>query len=772
MKTIRRSLLLLLCLLLLPSICVNAEGSDIKITPPAGREDALGYLTDGDTETRLTLENRKSVLVEWDARDAASLLISWYEPAAEVLIEVLDKNGGSVLRKLYQNTPYRQQVNVTSGASVRITSQRGNASIAELQLFRVGEAQPYAHTGIHEADLLIVCAGATEECRLLGGLIPLYAGEHAVRTSVVYIRNDYGYVTNESFDALAELGFTAYPVFMSRNDQHATSEERVRANWRSTLNADLWQVIRKVKPKVIVTLAPGDKTQHARTRVAAKIVREIVQAYTKKVDMPLQKCYVLSTEGTTLMDWNVPLSAFDGRTAYEIACSALRKYDSQRMFGYSAPETSRFELIYTRVGEDVACNDLFEHIDADTLISYAGSTPEPIATPAPTPAPTAVGAIAGPKGPGNGGLGAVTGIALCILLACACKKKRTVAAALVCICLFCGSAAVKADTEPAGLPDMAATDTEAAAEAPGTIPAETETAEAPAPKTVPPSDDSWYRQPDDPAEVIISDYRAGHWEYRSDCLSILIDREMFRLDGHPQCMYVAYIRSRDVDCFQCGLSSNADSNQLIMPWRLARTYKAVLAITGDNLVNAEKGAKGILIRNGVFYNDAQAEDTLAVYSSQKIGLVKKGTLTGLQLLDSGVRNAYSFGPVLVENGEVNPNVSKHRVAKGNPRCGVGMIEEGCLVAIVADGRDPNRAYNLTLDEFAQIFKDKGVSLAYNLDGGNSAGMVFMGESVSQHSGKSGQRTWIDALMWGYSEQVPATGDPVVHNGEGKRFYGD
>jgi len=120
----------------------------------------------------------------------------------------------------------------------------------------------------------------------------------------------------------------------------------------------------------------------------------------------------------------------------------------------------------------------------------------------------------------------------------------------------------------------------------------------------------------------------------------------------------------------------------------------------------------------------------------------------------------------VENGEVNPRANEHRVSWGNPRCGIGMVEPGHFVAIVADGRDPKRAFNITLPEFAEIFAEQGVEVAYNLDGGSSAAMIFMGEHINWHSGESPQRSWADALLWGYSRQVPDPTDPVAHTGGG------
>ena len=78
------------------------------------------------------------------------------------------------------------------------------------------------------------------------------------------------------------------------------------------------------------------------------------------------------------------------------------------------------------------------------------------------------------------------------------------------------------------------------------------------------------------------------------------------------------------------------------------------------------------------------------------------------MAEGGVTASYSFGPILVEDGQVCPDVDKHRVKMENPRCGVGLIEPGHFLVIVSDGRDARRAYGYTLREFAQIFVEFSV----------------------------------------------------------------
>ena len=239
----------------------------------------------------------------------------------------------------------------------------------------------------------------------------------------------------------------------------------------------------------------------------------------------------------------------------------------------------------------------------------------------------------------------------------------------------------------------------------------------------------------------------------------------------PYCMYVAHVRMRDVNTFRTAVATRyRAATPIEPPWRMARTYRAVLAVTGDNVNNADVSFKGILIRNGVLYSEGTGAATMVINDDFTMSVYKPREVSGVELLDSGVLAAFSFGPILVENGEVNPNANKHFVAKQNPRCGVGMVEPGHFIVIVTDGRDPRRAYGHTMAEFAQEFAKQGVQVAYNLDGGSSAAMVFMGENINWHSAPSDpQRTWADALIWGYSRLVPAVTDPVTHRGSGNKY---
>jgi hypothetical protein len=282
----------------------------------------------------------------------------------------------------------------------------------------------------------------------------------------------------------------------------------------------------------------------------------------------------------------------------------------------------------------------------------------------------------------------------------------------------------------------------------------------------------YFREESDPPEVVISDPENEHWEYKSDKLSVIVDRfHATRADKRLVAYCVAQIRMRGEDAFRAGLNMENETKtpHYEHPWLMARRYRAVLAITGDSLTFSEPEIKGILIRNGVVYSENQAQDMLAFDSKDlTMKIYKRNTVTAQELLDKGITNVYSFGPTLLNYGVRDLESKRGRLGDYNPRCGIGMVEPGYFVAITVDGRQEHYSYGVSLSEFAQLFYSYGCKVAYNLDGGSSTVMIFMGEHLNQHSGEGTdiQRPLADALMWGYSELVPGVDDPIYNNGRG------
>lgn len=170
----------------------------------------------------------------------------------------------------------------------------------------------------------------------------------------------------------------------------------------------------------------------------------------------------------------------------------------------------------------------------------------------------------------------------------------------------------------------------------------------------------------------------------------------------------------------------------------ADQVQAILAINGD-YYGAQKS--GYVIRNGVLYRSAakkNAED-LVIYQDGTFGIIRESDITAQKLLDNGAWNVFSFGPALVEDGELSVTVSDEvgRAMASNPRTAIAVIDDLHYLFVVSDGRT-SESDGLTLYELATFLKTLGAKTAYNLDGGGSSTMILNGNLINNPT-SSGNR---------------------------------
>ena len=89
--------------------------------------------------------------------------------------------------------------------------------------------------------------------------------------------------------------------------------------------------------------------------------------------------------------------------------------------------------------------------------------------------------------------------------------------------------------------------------------------------------------------------------------------------------------------------------------------------------------------------------------------------------------------VLDENGKVKEEYEMLSGVVGiHPRCAVGYYEPGHYCFVVVDGRQ-SHSIGMRMNELAQIFEDLGCTMAYNMDGGASAVMMFDQRIINRQS---------------------------------------
>ncbi len=197
-------------------------------------------------------------------------------------------------------------------------------------------------------------------------------------------------------------------------------------------------------------------------------------------------------------------------------------------------------------------------------------------------------------------------------------------------------------------------------------------------------------------------------------------------------IYVADIYLSSIDYLKTAFAENTYGKNITEKTsEIASEQSAILAVNGD-FYGARKS--GYVIRNGQLYSSASSDDTqedLVINNDGSFSIIHEGEITAAELLTSGALQVLSFGPGLIENGEISVSNSEEvdKAKTSNPRTAIGMISPLHYVMMVSDGRT-SASEGLTLYQLALVMQDLGVSVAYNLDGGGSSTMVFNGDVIN------------------------------------------
>jgi hypothetical protein len=244
----------------------------------------------------------------------------------------------------------------------------------------------------------------------------------------------------------------------------------------------------------------------------------------------------------------------------------------------------------------------------------------------------------------------------------------------------------------------------------------------------------------------------ANWSYQSDELRIAITRhedEEIRL-----VYYVADVWIRSIDSFRMGIGNGKFNTGREDPEHFAERERAIFGVSGT--MNS-----GLVVHNGVQLKKS-VENSSIRFRSGVVVIYRDGTVKTINRAKKqkysyktenaehgGVWHALQFGPVLVQNGEI---VSGLRKNERHPRIIFGYCEPGHYIIVAVDGRT-RKSIGVTEQEMAELMYDLGCKEAMNLDGGNSAVMLFMGKTINTPSGKDrdgdgiGGRNIIDMLTF-------------------------
>lgn len=252
-----------------------------------------------------------------------------------------------------------------------------------------------------------------------------------------------------------------------------------------------------------------------------------------------------------------------------------------------------------------------------------------------------------------------------------------------------------------------------------------------------------------------TNYTSDDWNYNSDSVTIKINKVSTGTGDDTVTYYTADVTLKDSSSLKSAFADNKFGQNIVEDTSvIASANNAIFAVNGDYYGFRDDG---IIIRNGKIFRDIPARTGLAFYSDGSMKIYDETKTTAEKLIKEGVTQTLSFGPALVEDSkaitglgkvEIDTNFGNHTIQGSNPRTGVGIISPNHYVFVVVDGRSSGYSKGMSLDEFSELFVNLGCTDAYNLDGGGSSTMYFMGKVVNNPLGRNHERGVSDILYVG------------------------
>ena len=293
----------------------------------------------------------------------------------------------------------------TAPVSVTLSFDQGPVTLHELSVYTPGEVpdtvQKWEAPVEDGTDMILFSTHGDDEQLFFAGLLPYYAGELDYEVLVVYLtdhRNEYG--TRRMREMLAGLwavGVDTYPVFgyfedFKSMDKSAAYEVfKALGHSREDLLAFVVEQLRRFNPKVVIGHDFKGEYSHGQHMVYAEQLAQALAVSNDPEVFPelaekyglwdVPKAYFhLYKENPIVMDWDQPLEAFDGLTAFQVTqafgfpCHKSQQKTWFYLWLYGdygertkATEITRYSpceygLYRSTVGDDVLKNDFFENV--------------------------------------------------------------------------------------------------------------------------------------------------------------------------------------------------------------------------------------------------------------------------------------------------------------------------------------------------------------------------------------------------------------------------
>ena len=164
---------------------------------------------------------------------------------------------------------------------------------------------------------------------------------------------------------------------------------------------------------------------------------------------------------------------------------------------------------------------------------------------------------------------------------------------------------------------------------------------------------------------------------------------------------------------------------------IAKQNEAVLAVNASGFYDPEGHGNGGIV-HGLVIKDGKTYSDFAGGNNKTIGFDHDNNLQiGIYRDGANLRDAVEFKPALVFDG-----VKMVEGSAGwgiSPRTAIGQTQNGQVLLLVVDGRQPGHSIGCTMGDLADVLLRYGAYQACNLDGGSSSIMYYNGRKITKPS---------------------------------------
>ena len=357
-------------------------------------------LTDGDEKTYTKITDGGSVIISSE-EGISSLYIIFDRLYGEWIL-----SDGMTDVVCGQNFFLHEYVDVAElfgylPMSLTMTFSGHDCWLSELHIFGSSEVPDWVQRWeppCEKADLMLASTHIDDEQLFFAGVLPYYAGEKELAVQVVYFTDPFTYHDrpHEQLNGLWTVGVRNYPVSGEFVDTYSKTSEDAYAHQkkygfeREDMVGFQVEMIRRFQPHVIVGHDIKGEYGHGQHIINCETLMEALElaadpsydqdSIAKYGVWDTPKTYIhLWEENPIVMDWDTPLEAFGGKTAFQVSQEGFLCHNSQQwtwfrswIFGNTGEITKATEikkyspcvygLFRTNVGIDTIGSDMFENI--------------------------------------------------------------------------------------------------------------------------------------------------------------------------------------------------------------------------------------------------------------------------------------------------------------------------------------------------------------------------------------------------------------------------